>query len=365
MRTIAVIGLSFAVCGTALVAQQSATGGPYKVIKTARVGGEGSWDYVYADSSARRLYIPRRGAPAAPDANPPRPAVNARLTVFDLDTLAPITELDGVGGNGAVVDPKSGHGFTSSRPVSMFDAKTLKLVKTIEVGQAQPDGILFDAFNERVYVLSHPTKDATVIDARDGTVLGTVDLGGVPEEGVVDGRGMLYVVMQDAQGSVTAVDVKTMKAVAHYPLGDVGGCNGLALDVKNAVLFAACARSGNPPEQKPMMSIISAKDGHPLAMLPLAGGSDGAVFNPSTNEAFSTQGNGTLTVVKEQSPTSFVVEQNLDTMNGARTLTLDSKTQHIYTVSVERGPAPPTPPVGRGAPAPAIPGSFTILVIGK
>ena len=105
----------------------------------------------------------------------------------------------------------------------MFDTKTMKLIKTIDVGAAAPDGILFDAFNDRVYVFSHPTKDATVIDSKEGTVLGTIDLGGVPEQGVADGKGMLYVVMQDAQGSVTVVDAKTMKAVGHYPLGDKGG----------------------------------------------------------------------------------------------------------------------------------------------
>ena len=145
----------------------------------------------------------------------------------------------------------------------MFDTKTMKVIKTIDVGAAAPDGILFDAFNERVYIFSHPTKDATVIDAKDGTVVGTIDLGGVPEEGVADGKGMLYVVMQDAAGSVTAVDVKTMKAVAHYPFGDKGGCNGLALDAKNHVLFAACAQSGNPPASppQPMMVVLRANDG--------------------------------------------------------------------------------------------------------
>jgi hypothetical protein len=190
----------------------------------------------------------------------------------------------------------------------------------------------------------------------------------VPEQGVADGRGMLYVVMQDAEGSVTAVDVKAMKAVAHYPLGDKGGCNGLALDAKNSVLFAACARSGNPPSNppQPMMVVLSARDGKILANLPLAGGSDGAYFNPATNEAFSTQGNGTLTVVREKTPTTFEVAQNLQTMNGARTLTFDTKTQHLYTASVERGPVPPPQPGGgRGAPAPAVPGSFTIVVVGK
>jgi DNA-binding beta-propeller fold protein YncE len=366
---------SFLTCAIAFTvavgsAQPTFSDGPYKVIKSGKVGGEGGWDYIYADAAGRRLYIPRRGTPAvaATDTKPAMPAVPTRLTVFNLDTLEPVGEIEGIGGNGAAVDPKSGHGFTSSKPVSMFDTKTMKLIKTIDVGAAAPDGILFDAFNDRVYVFSHPTKDATVIDSRDGTVLGTIDLGGVPEQGVADDKGMLYVVMQDAQGSVTAVDVKTMKATGHYPLGDRGGCNGLALDVKNRVLFAACARSGNPPADppQPMMVVLSADGGKILTSLPLAGGSDGAVFNPATMEAFSTHGNGTLTVVKEKSPTDFEVEQNLRTMNGARTITFDGKTNHILTMSDERGPAlPPPPGGGRGPRPPAIPGSFTILVIGK
>ena len=366
LATIAALALSSHVAA----AQQPSTDTPYKVVKSARVGGEGGSDYIYADVSGRRLYIPRGGsrAVAATDSTPAKPAIPGRITIFDLETIAPLGEIPGTGGNGVAVDPKSGHGFSSSKPVSMFDTKTMALIKTIDVGTAQPDGILFDAFNDRVYVFSHPTKDATVIDSRDGTVLGTIDLGGVPEQGVADGKGMLYVVMQDAAGSVTAVDVRTMKAVAHYPLGDKGGCNGLSMDVKNHVLFAACARSGNPPAQpaQPMMVILSAGDGHILANLPLAGGSDGAAFNPATMEAFSTQGNGTMTVVKEVSPTSFVVEENLSTMNGARTIAFDAKTNRIFTMSVERGPAPPPPAGGgRGGQGVAVPGSFTILVIAK
>jgi YVTN family beta-propeller protein len=333
--------------------------GPYKVIKRAKVGGEGGWDYIYADAAGRRLYIPRR-------AFPPTAGIETRLSIYNLDTLELVREIKDVGGQGTAVDPKSGHGFTSSTPISMFDTNTMELIKTIDAGKARPDGIYFDPFNERVYVFSHPTKDATVIDAKTGTVLATIDLGGTPEQAVGDGRGTLYGVMQDVPGSVTVVDAKTMKATAHYPLGDAGRCNGLALDAKNHVLFAACAVSGNPASPKPVMVILSAKDGKIFANLPLAGSSDGAVFNHSTMEAFSTGGNGTLTVVKEKSPTRFEVEQNLDTMNGARTITLDSKTNHIFTMSQERQPAPPgqTPGPGRGF-APAVPGSFTILEIGK
>lgn len=352
-----------------VAAQQAPNGGPYKVLKTARVGGEGGWDYIYADPAGRRLYIPRRGSPAAAatDSRPASPAVPTRLTIFSLDTLEPAGSIDGVGGQGTAVGPASGHGFTSSKPVSMFDTKSTTLIKTIDVGAAAPDGILFDGFNGRVYIFSHPTKDATVIDAKSGVLVGTIDLGGTPEEGVADGRGTLYVVMQDVPGSVTVVDVKTMKATAHYPLGDAGRCNGLALDAKNHILFAACANSGNPPAQppQPMMVILRADTGQILTRLPLAGGSDGAVFNSATEEAFSTQGNGTLTVVKEESPTKFVVEQTLQTMNGARTIAFDSKTNRLFTMSDERGPAPPTPPGGRPARGPAVPGSFTILMIGR
>ncbi len=361
---IAFLALTFAPMG---IAQQS---GPYKVLKKARTGGEGGWDYIYADVTGRRLFIPR-GAVREEAATATTPAIAAmpeRLTIFNLDTLEPAGEISGIGGNGTAVDPKSGHGFTSDHPqVSMFDTKTLTKIKSIDVGDARPDGILFDAFNQRVYVFSHPTKNATVIDTTNGNVVGTIDLGGVPEEGIADGEGMLYVVMQDAIGSVTAVDVKQMKAVAHYSFVDKGGCNGLALDPKNRILFAACSRSGSEGSQtaQPTMVILSAKDGKILTTLPLAGGSDGAVFNPATMEAFSTGGNGTLTVVKEKSPTGFEVEQDLDTMNGARTVTLDSKTGHLFTMAQERGPAPPSSTGGRGRGGPIVPGSFTILMIGK
>jgi len=374
---LALVAATLTACAPLALAQGTAQptpkqDGPYKVLKTARVGGEGGWDYIYANADERRLYIPRGATRAIPatDNAPEVATIPARLTIFDMDTLKPLGQISGVGGNGAAVDAKTGHGFTSDHPkVSMFDTRTLTLIKSIDVGAARPDGIYLDPFNKHVYVFSHPTKDATVIDAKDGTVLGTIDLGGTPEQGVGDGKGMLYVVMQDAVGSVTAVDVKTMKAVAHYSFVDKGGCNGLAIDVKNQILFAACSRSGTPPTQQPMMVVMSAKDGKILATLPLAGGSDGAVFNPATMEAFSTHGNGTMTIVKEKSPTSFEVEQNLQTMNGARTVTFDSKTGHLFTMSQERGLAPA--PAANAAPGGwppqgvTVPGSFTILMVGK
>ena len=368
--------------------------GPYKVLKTARVGGEGGTDYIYADTVGRRLYI-TRGATQAREATATTPAVPAfekRLTIFDLDTLEPVGVIPGVGGNGATVCPKTGHGFTSDHPQpSMFDVKTMKLIKTIEVPQGfSADGIYCDTSNDRVYIGSHPTKSLLVVDAKDGTVLGNVDLGGTPEQTVGDGKGTIYQVLQERPGGVAVVDAKTMKVTKTYPLGDNGGCNGLALDVKNQILFAACSAVGPPrrgsdparpphpdPNAKPPQTfvILSAKDGKILERLPLAGGSDGAAFNPATMEAFSTQGNGTMTIVKEKSPTSFEVEQDLKTWpsNGARTIAFDSKTGHLFAMASEVGPPPPPPPAGTPPPAggrgagrgAAIPGSFTIIMVGK
>ena len=177
MRQLCTVLVAFAVFAPSAIAQRD---GPYKVLKTARVGGEGGWDYILADSAGRRLYIPRGSthAVAVAGTTSEAPAVGARLTIFDLDKLEPIREITGVGGNGAALDPESGHGFTSDHPkVSMFDSKTMTLIKSIDTGAARPDGIYFDPFSSRVYVFSHPTKDATVIDGKDGIVLGTIDLG--------------------------------------------------------------------------------------------------------------------------------------------------------------------------------------------
>ncbi len=360
-----------------LLAQRPASTGPYHVIRTARVGGEGGWDYIYAGPDGR-LYIDRGAAraEAATDSTPATPAVASRITVFDLRTLQPIGEIPTTGGHGVAVDAESHHGFSSSEKITMFDTKTLKVIRLIDVGDARPDGIVMDPYNRRVYVFSHPTHDATVIDAKTGDVVGTIDLGGTPEEGVADGHGTLYDILQDAEGSVAVVNVNTMKTVKHYPLGGPGRCNGLALDAEHGVLFAACAASGPMVQGEPpraVMVILSAKDGKILDRIPLPGGSDGAVFNPNTQEAFATLGNGYLAVVKENSPASFTLEQTLPTMMGARTIALDPSTNHIFTMSNRYGPMPARPAAGeaegrgrgRFRRPPVIPGSFTILEIGK
>jgi DNA-binding beta-propeller fold protein YncE len=321
-------------------AQQKVPATPYKVVKTVKVGGAGGFDYVYADADGRRLYIPR---PAAS---------GARITVFDLDSLASVGEIPNANARGVAVDPKSHHGFGSSKPVVMWDTNTLATIKTIDVNGA-PDGILFDPFNERVYVFSHRAPNATVINAKDGSVVGTIDLDGAPEQAVTDNKGHIYVDIED-KNNIAVVDAKTLKVTAHYDLAGKGdGPGGLALDEKNHVLFAAC-------HEPATMVILNAEDGKIITTLPIGEGVDGAGFNPNTMEAFSTQGDGTLTVIEENSPTRFVVGQTVATKRGARTMTVDPKTNQIYTVTGEFTP----PPAGerRGQ---MVPDTFSIIVVGK
>ena len=327
--------------------------GPYKLLKTAKVGGAGGFDYVFADSDGRRLYIPR----GATQGDKPVPA---RVSVFNLDTLEPVGEIANTNARGAATDPKSHHGFSSSKPAAMWDTKTLALIKTIDV-EGGPDGILFDSFNQRVYIFSHRAPNATVINSIDGTVLGTIDLGGAPEQAVTDGKGHIYVDIED-KDNVAVIDAKTMKVTAHYDHAAKGGTPaGLAFDAKNRVLFVAC-RTPAPG----VMVMMNADTGAIISTLPLDGASDGAVFNPKTMEAFSSAGNGTLTIIKEKSPTSFEVEQTVKTMSSAKTLTFDSKTGHVLLIGAEYGPAPaPANPGGRPGRGPLVADSFSILVVGK
>lgn len=340
------VGTLFGIAALASLglAQQGSTG-PYRVVKTAKVGGAGGYDYVYADANARRLYIARSGR-------------EPKMTVYNLDTFAPVGEIPTTNAHGAVVDSKSNHGFISSKPILMFDTKTLKPIKTIEV-QGNPDGMLYDSADRRVYVLSHIAPNVTVINAKDGMVEGTIDLGGMPEEAASDGRGHLYVDIED-KANIAVVDTKTRMVTGHYDLTGKGGtCAGLALDAKNHILFAACRNPAN-------MVILSAEDGKVLTTLPIGMGTDGAEFNPKTMEAFSSQGDGTLTVIKEESPTSFTVEQTVQTMMGARTSTLDTKTNRIILIAAEFGPpTPPARPGGRAGRGQIVPDSFTILAVGK
>ena len=329
--------------------------GPYKVLRIQMVGGDGGFDYVTADPDGRNLYVARSG-PAG------------HIGVFNLDTLAQVGDIPDVSAHGGAVDTATGHGFATSKPVTMFDAKSFAILKKIDV-QGNPDGYLNDPYNHHFYILSHSEPNITVLDDKDGSILGTIDIGGAPEEASTDGQGRVYVDIED-KAAIAVIDANTMKMVGRYDVSSRGaGCAGLALDAKNEILFAACREKNN-------MIILSATDGHIITDLPTGVGSDGTTFDPETMEAFSSQGDGTLTVVKEDSPTSFRVEQTVPPPARSKTLTLDTKTNQIFLITAEFGPVPAAPaqaaPLPAGAPEwmrrprpPMIPHSFQILVIGK
>jgi DNA-binding beta-propeller fold protein YncE len=345
-RLILGIVVMIAVCAPAGWAQQASAAGPYKVLKTVKVGGDGGWDYVNVDVENRRLYIARTGR-------------TPRVNVYNLDTLEPVGEVTTTNAHGAVIDPKTSHGFATSKPITMFDSKTLANIKTVDV-QGNPDGAFFDSSDQRAYILSHSSPHVTVIDSKDGSIVKTFDIGGAPEQAAGDGKGHLYIDVED-KDNIAVVDTRTLDVTAHYDVAGKGGtCAGLAVDAKNRILFAACRNPAN-------MVILNAADGKIITTLEIGKGTDGALFNPNTMEAFSSQGaDGTLSIIKENSPTSFVVEQTLPTMNGARTSALDTKTNHIILIAAEVGqPTPPAQPGGRAGRGAMVPDSFTILVVGR
>ena len=328
-------------------AEPAEVAGEYRVLRRQMVGGgEGGYDYVNLDEKLRRIYIARGGEDKTP----------GRVMVFDLDTLKQVGEIPEVRANGVAIDTKNDHGFAGSSPVLMFDSKTLKPIRTIDV-TAPPDGMFFDALNERIYVLSHGTPGATVLDSRSGNVLTTIDLGGMPDQMVSDGAGRLYSNLLD-KASIVAIDARTMTVAAHYGLDGKGGqCPGIAMDVRNGVIFAACRNPQN-------MVMLAADTGKVLASVPIGWASDGAAFIPQTREAFSANADGTLTVVRELGRTDFSVVQTVATTKNAKTLALDARTRHLILIGADYIGTPPG--TSRTSPAGTmVPGTLSLLVVGK
>jgi hypothetical protein len=317
------LGLS-SVFGPARIAPaDDATAKPYKILTTTQIPAIGGIDYVTADSDNRRVYV----------------ACGKAVSVFDLDTYKLAGTLDNAAGHGVAVDPDNHTGLVSGNPATFFDTKKLEAIKTVPAPGA--DGYVFDAPTHHFFISSHRAPNLLVVDSKDGSVVGKVEAIGpdganaAVEQGVSDGEGKLYFDVANAH-HIAVMDAKTLKVTRHFDLGEKGnGPAGLAIDTKNHILFAMCrgGRGGTPS-----CVILSAVDGKIITTLPLAGSSDGAVFNPRTMEAFSSHGNGTLSVIKEKSPTEFVLEEEVKTKAGAKTCTLDSKTDHVIVITREAAP---------------------------
>jgi DNA-binding beta-propeller fold protein YncE len=336
--------------GLSLLAGQvfAQTSTPYHVLDTVQLMGNGGIDYVCADNEGRRVYVPRGG----------------NTFVFDLDSHKYIGCVTNVGGHGVAIDTASHHGFASGQKIGMFDTTTIEKIKNIEA-QGRPDGILMEPFTGKVLIFSHQAPSITLIDPKEGAVTGTIDVGGAMEQAQSDGQGKLYVNVEDEK-KIAVVDLKSMKVATKYDLGDdAGEPGGLGFDAKNHLLFAMCARPN-------VCVVVNADDGKVLATLPIGNGTDNGGFNPATLEAFSSQRDGTLTIIKEESPTSFKVEQTVPTKTGCKTCALDTKNNLIVTICTERLAGAPAPTPATNAPAGERPrgqrggpGNLDVLWVGR
>lgn len=339
------ISLCLMLIPPATTTRSAETGAGYKVTGKIQIGGEGGWDYLAMDPDARRLYVSHA----------------TKVVVIDADKGAVVGEITGTNGvHGIAIAPDLGRGFTSNgrdATVTIFDLKTLKVIGSAKTG-GNPDAILYDRPTKRVFTFNRMRADATstVIDAATGEVTGTITLGGRPEFAVSDGKGKIFVNLDD-KNEIGVIDVNKLAVINRWPLAPGSEPSGLAIDLKKRRLFSVC---GN---QK--MVIMNADDGKVIAALPIGRGTDAAAFDPGTGLAFSSNGDGTLTIVRETSPDKYTVIENAVTQQGARTMALDPKTHKIYLSTAQFGPPPPATP-DRPNPRPAaLPGTFMVLEMSR
>ena len=308
-----------------------------------KVGGEGGWDILTVDPDTHRLYYGR----------------GTRMQVLDLETgkvIGEIPDLPGI--HGVALAPGLNRGFTSNgrdSSVTIFDLKTLAVLGRVPVGR-NPDAIIYEPVTKRILVFNAGSRSATAIDAASGTVVGTVALDGRPEFAVADGRGKVFVNLEDSS-AVAGFDAKSLKVESRWPLVGGEGPSGIALDRVHHRLFSVC---GNEK-----MVVLDSRTGKVVASLPIGKGPDGAEFDPGTGLAFSPNGEGTLTVIHEDSADKFSVVGTVTTQRGARTMALDPKTHRLYLAAASYGEAP-APTADRPHPRPPmLPDSFVMLVLDR
>ncbi|HEY6196634.1 MAG TPA: YncE family protein [Candidatus Eisenbacteria bacterium] len=315
----------------------------FHVVRTVVLGGEGRWDYLAFDGVGHRLFITR----------------STHVMVVDSDSFRVVGDIpDTPGVHGVALVQDLGRGFTSNgrdTSVTMFDLKTLRPLARIRVGLS-PDAIVYDGASRRVFVMNAGSRSASAIDPATGTVVGTIALGGQPEEPACDGAGRMYVNLEDSS-QVVRVDTRALKVLGHWSLAPGEGPSGVALDRAHGRLFSGCSNS--------KLVVSDVEKGSVVATLPIGARVDGAGFDPATGQAFSSNGEGTLTVVHEDSPASFRVVGNVPTALGARTLALDPGGHRIFVITAKFGETPAaTPEQPRPRPS-IVPGSFELLVLGE
>lgn len=322
---------------SAIAAIPAAAQKSFKLADRVKLGGEGGWDYLTFDDHDNRIFITR----------------GTHVIVVDAKTLKQTGDIPGLNGvHGVALAPKLGRGFITSGGDNMlviFDLKTLQVADKVKVGD-RPDGILYDAAAKRVYTFNAKSQDSTVVDASSGKVVGTVPLGGKPETAVTDGKGNVYVNIED-RGEIVRVDTAKLAVVEHYPMAGCEEPSALAFDAARRRLFAGCGSK--------VVAVVDPDAGKLVTTVEIGGGVDAGAFNPKTRQIFMSCGEGVLTVIQQDSPDKYSVLQNVPTERGARTMALDEESNTVYTVTAQFDPAPPPP----GQRRKIIPDTFELLVV--
>jgi YVTN family beta-propeller protein len=316
----------------------------YQVKQKYVLGGDGGWDYLTFDPAGKRLFISR----------------GTHVMVVDPYKGSVVGDIpDTAGVHGIALAQDLGKGFTSNgreNTVTVFDLKTLKQTSKIKLDADNPDAIIYDPASKRVFTFNGRSKNATVIDAANGTVVANIPLDGKPEFAAADGKGTVFVNIED-KNELTSIDAKKAAVVKSWPLAPCEEPSGLAMDQKHRRLFAGC---GNK-----LMAVVNADTGKVVTTVPIGEGVDANSFDPETQLAFSSNGrDGTLTVVHEDSPDKFTVVENATTQKFARTMALDTTNHDVYEVTAEIEEAPPAKE-GERPRRSMKPGTFTLLVVGK
>jgi len=327
---------SFSSARTKLVISPNTSG--YHVKKTIPIGGEGGWDYVTTDSAARRIYISH----------------DTHVVVLDADTQEKIGDVSGTQRiHGIAIAAEFGRGYISNgatNNITVFDLKSLKPLGLIPAG-TNPDAIIFDAATKRVFAMNGRSGDITAINAADGKVVGSVAIGGKLEFAAADGKGTIFVNVED-KSELVHVDAQKLTVLHRWPLAPCTEPSGLAMDTATRRLFVACDNK--------TMAVVNADTGKVVATLPTGEGTDAGGFDPETKFAFSSNGEGTLTVVHEDSPDKFSVVENVATKKSARTMTLDLKTHNVFLPAADFDPAAPGERRGKMKPD-----SFVLLMVAR
>ena len=313
----------------------------YHLIKTIPVPGDTFWDYLKFDPTSRRLFISH----------------GTHVVVVDVDSGKVVGDIGGMQGiHGIVLAPEFNRGFVTdgrAAKVWIFDLKTLQVTGSAPA-DPDADGEVYDPASKRVFTMNGDSKTSTVIDAKSGKVVGHIDLGGQPEFPVADGKGHVYANIESTS-EIVEIDSNTMKITHRWPLAPAQSPSGLAIDAEHGILFSGCHNK--------MMAIVDANTGKVIATPPIGQGVDATRFDPGTGYAFSSNGDGTLTVIHEDSPTQFSVVENVTTERGARTMALDPTTHQVFLVTAQVTRIQNPPPHTR--PFKMVPGSFHVLVFGK